>query len=122
MGGFVGGASRTGVGIYYALETESGLFSISKTTVRGFLTCYEIGDSAGSARPFNTSIRDSECSQCYNGVVINSVCENTVIDNLYVEGCEGGVAINDKGKYTTISNCLISLGLSFSLVMCFRNV
>lgn len=104
------GSSRTGVGINYALDNESGLFSVRKTTVRGFKDCYVIGDEGSAERPFNTSIRDSECSVCYNGITIASECEDTVIDNVYIESPEDGTGIIDKGEYTTVSNCLINSG------------
>lgn len=109
------GASRTGVGINYALDNESGLFSVSKTTVRGFKDCFVIGDEGSTERPFNTSIRDSECSVCYNGITIASECEDTVIDNCYIEGPEDGTGIIDKGEYTTVSNCLINSGFAIGI-------
>jgi hypothetical protein len=102
------GASRTGIGFNLPLTYTSGLTTFSKNSSRGWLTGFQIG--GGGASPISTRIVDCECSTVYNGIVVASTCDKTVIDSCYFEGGDGGVGIYDAGKYTVIRNNAIYPG------------
>ena len=102
------GTSRVGVGVNYSPATGGGLLTLQKNTSRGWLTGYHIGGSTSGN--YGTAIRDSEASTVYNAVIVDANAQKTVIDNLYVEGGDGGIGILDNGEYTTIENSLIFAG------------
>jgi hypothetical protein len=102
------GASRTGIGFNFPLTYTSGLTTFSKNSSRGWLTGFQIG--GGGASPISTRIVDCECSTVYNGIVVASTCDKTVIDSCYFEGGDGGVGIYDAGNYTVIRNNAIYPG------------
>jgi hypothetical protein len=107
------GAARVGIGFNYPLTNDSGLVSFSKCTSRGFLTGYSLGGGAGA--PISTTVEMCECSVNYNGIIIGSTCNKTILDSNYFEGQEGGKGITNSGKYSTITNNLIFSGCSFCI-------
>lgn len=106
------GAARTGIGFNLPLSYDSGLSTISKCTSRGWLTAYQIGGGAGT--PYSNTVEQSECSVVYNGVILSGT-NKAVVDSMYMEGLDGGTAIDNLGVYSTISNNLIFSGASIGI-------
>jgi hypothetical protein len=106
------GASRTGAGFSFPLSYDSGLFTITKCSSRGWLTAYRIGGGAGV--PYSPTVEQSECSVVYNGVILSGT-NKAVVDSMYMEGLEGGKGVENNGAYSTITNNLIFSGASFGI-------
>jgi hypothetical protein len=106
------GAARTGIGFNLPLSYDSGLSTISKCTSRGWLTAYQIGGGAGT--PYSNTVEQSECSVVYNGVILSGTSK-AVVDSMYMEGMDGGVAIDNSGFYSTITNNLIFSGAAIGI-------
>jgi hypothetical protein len=108
------GTARVGTGLNFASSNSGGLLKIRGVSSRGFLNGYRIGNGTGTV--YNTSIEDSEASTVTNGVLIDRA-QKTKIDDLYLEGCDGGVGIVDNGHYTTVTNSLFFAGCSTGIDM-----
>jgi len=106
------GAARTGIGFNFPCTDDAGLVTFSKNTSRGFLTAYKLGGGAGV--PYSAMIEKSECSNVYNGIILSGT-RKAVIDSNYMEGIDGGKAIENLGTYSTITNNLIFSGASFGI-------
>jgi hypothetical protein len=107
------GAARTGIGFNFPNSNDSGLFTISKCSSRGWLTAYQLGGGAGAI--YSPTIEQSECSVTYNGIILAAACQKAVVDSNYLEGQEGGTGISNSGSYSTITNNLIFSGCSFAI-------
>ena len=107
------GSGRVGIGFNFPNSNDSGLFTISKCTSRGWLTAYKLGGVGAAV--YSATIEKSECSLTYNGILLTTNCQKTVIDSNYFEGQEGGTAITNAGSYSTISNNLIFPGSSIGI-------
>lgn len=103
------GAARTGVGFTWAPTADNGLVSFRKCTARGWHDGYIIGGGAGNG--YNASILFCECSKVFNGVTLTN-SRKAVLDGVYMEGGDGGIAVIDNGYYTTIRDCLIFPGFA----------
>lgn len=107
------GAARVGIGFDFPNTNDSGLFTISKCSSRGWLTGYSLGGGAGAI--YSPTIEQSECSVTYNGINLNTQCQKAVIDSNYLEGQEGGTGIANSGAYSTITNNFIFSGCSYGV-------
>lgn len=106
------GPARTGIGFNLPLTYDSGLTTISKCSSRGWLTAYQIGGGAGT--PYSNTVEQSECSVVYNGVILSGTSK-AVVDTMYMEGMDGGIAIDNSGFYSTITNNFIFSGASIGI-------
>lgn len=106
------GAARTGIGFNFPLSYDSGLFTITKCSSRGWLTAYQIGGGAGT--PYSATVEQSECSVVYNGVILSGT-NKAVVDSMYMEGLDGGKGVDNLGVYSTITNNLIFSGASIGI-------
>lgn len=106
------GAARTGIGFNLPLTYDAGLTTVSKCSSRGWLTAYQLGGGAGD--PYSYTVEQSECSVVYNGVILSGTFK-AVVDSMYMEGIDGGTAIDNLGAYTTITNNLIFSGFSIGI-------
>lgn len=107
------GAARTGVGFNIATSYNQGLLKISKCTSRGWLTGYNIGGAAQA--PLVYLLEHCECSIVRNGIILASNTNKAVVTDCYIEGGDGGVAINNLGNYNTIRDTLIFPGFSIGI-------
>jgi hypothetical protein len=106
------GNARTGIGFNFPLSYDSGLFTITKCSSRGWLTAYQIGGGAGV--PYSPTVNESECSTVYNGVILSGT-NKAVVDSMYMEGLEGGKGVSNLGVYSTITNNLLFSGASIGI-------
>lgn len=106
------GAARTGIGFNLPLTYDAGLTTVSKCSSRGWLTAYQIGGGTGT--PYSNTIEQSECSVVYNGVILSGTSK-AVVDSMYMEGLDGGTAIDNLGFYSVITNNLIFSGFSIGI-------
>jgi len=104
------GAARVGIGFDFPLNYDAGLITFSKNTSRGWLTGYSLGGGAGTV--YSAKITDCEVSLCYNGVLLASNVQGTVICDNYFEGGDGGIGIQNLGNYNTIRKNLIFPGFA----------
>jgi len=102
------GAARVGTGYQFVQNADSGLSSFYKLTSRGFLNGYTFD---GAGKVYCGSLRDSEVSVCYNGIVLGNV-ERFAVSGVYMEGLEGGIGVSDSGQATSVSGTLIFPGFS----------
>jgi len=112
---FTLGAARTGNGLYYKADADSGLFTCRKVTCRGWRDPFVIGDEGSGHFIYNTKITDCESSVSYNGLTLATEARNSVVENHYFEGCDDGTGILDKGNYNTVKFCNIFSGYSIGL-------
>lgn len=109
------GASRVGVGLWINQQYDAGLQTVYKCSSRGWLTPFIVGATSGTTYTYNAAIYDCECSVSYNGIRLTALARATRVDNVYCEGGEGGVAIQDDGDYNTVSRCYTFSGYSVHL-------
>ena len=107
------GAARTGVAWNLKTTHDVGLVTFEKCSGRGFKDAFVIDGQSGQ-KNISTDIINCQASVTYNGVR-NINGNNTIIDNLYCEGGEGGVGIFDSGDYAKILNNFVGSGFSIGI-------
>ncbi len=107
------GSARSGIGVKYNPTHDVGLLTLSKNTSRGWLTGYSLAVGS-TATAYSPTIRDSEASTTYNGIVIGNA-QNAAIESNYFEGGEGGIGIANAGNVSNIKGNMILVGYSVGI-------
>lgn len=115
------GRRRTGTGLKWRPDSDIGLGELRHGTARGFSQGWVIGAQPGDPRPTAKLLAHNmtlcEVSHCTDGVLVTNRVEGLVIDQIYVEGCDGD-AVVDRGRATLITAPYIVL--EFTTGIAFR--
>ncbi len=101
-----------GIGVNFPVIVGSGLLSIYKNTVRGFLWGYQVGGAGFN--PVCSMLEQNECSMCENGVWVKTGTSNMKLHKPYFEGITG-TCVKDDGAQTVVDGGQFYLGFTIGI-------
>jgi hypothetical protein len=106
------GADRTGYGIVHTPSHDAALLVLDHVVMRGWKQGAKFGDGAG--KTYSLKVTSCEFSTVYHGIELQDT-RKAIIEKCYFEAGEGGTAVLDEGKYTSIKDNFIFPGFSVGI-------